>query len=152
MLNKVQLIGRLGKDPESRHFENGNMVCNFSIATSEKYKDKASGETKEKTEWHNLVLWNNVGKVAEKYLHKGDMVYVDGKIATRSWEKEGVIKYTTEIIVSDLKMLSTKRSDNSSGESREETRTRVDKQYTDQSQEPEYKASGDSSATDDLPF
>lgn len=152
MLNKVQLIGRLGKDPEVRHLESGSVVANFSLATSEKYKDKSSGETKENTEWHHIVTWNNTAKVAEKYLHKGDLVYVEGKIATRSWEKEGVTKYITEIIVFNLTMLSTKRTDNSSGESREESRARVDQQYNEREKEPEYKASSDSSATDDLPF
>lgn len=152
MLNKVQLIGRLGKDPEVRNLDNGNTVANFSMATSEKYKDKGSGETKENTTWHNIVTWNNTAKVAGKYLHKGDLVYVEGKITTRSWEKDGVTKYITEIVVFNLVMLG-RRDNSSGGESREETRARVDQQYkNDISGEPEYKPSGDTGSTDDLPF
>lgn len=150
MLNKVQLIGRLGKDPEVRNLESGNTVANFSMATSEKYKDKGSGETKEKTEWHNIVAWNNTAKIAGKYLHKGDMVYVEGKIATRSWEKEGITRYTTEIIIFNLVMLGGKKSEGSSGG--EYQGDRVQQEYNNRGREDEFKPSADSSSTDDLPF
>lgn len=108
MINRATLIGRLGKDPEFRSTNSGN-VCNFSIATTEKYKDKTSGETKEITDWHNLVLWGNLADIAAKYLHKGDLIYVEGKIRTRSWEKDGVTRYTTEVICNNMTMLNTKR-------------------------------------------
>lgn len=110
-VNKVTLIGRLGRDPEVRTIESGAQVAQFSIATSESYKDKATGEKKEITEWHSLVLWNRLADVSAKYLHKGDMVYVEGKLRTRSWDADGVKRYITEVLVNNLVMLSTKRNE-----------------------------------------
>mgnify|MGYP001214900142 CR=1 FL=1 len=110
------LVGRLGKDPEVRHLENGATVANFTMATSETYKDRTTGEKKEITEWHNIVLWRGLADVAAKYLHKGDMVYIEGKLRTRSWEKEGVTRYTTEVIGDNMTMLSTKPSGGGSPE------------------------------------
>lgn len=107
-VNKVILIGRLGKDPEVRNLDNGAVVANFSIATSESYKDRTTGEKKEITEWHNIVLWRGLAEISQKYLHKGDMVYIEGKLRTRSWEKEGVTRYTTEIVADNMNMLSPK--------------------------------------------
>src|SRR5882672_580826 len=107
-VNKVILVGRLGKDPEVRNLENGASVANFTMATSETYKDKTTGEKKEITDWHNIVLWRGLAEIAQKYLHKGDMIYVEGKLRTRSWEKDGVTRYTTEIIGDNMTMLSTK--------------------------------------------
>ena len=99
-LNKVELIGRLGKDPEVKHLTNGSAVANFSVATSEVWKDKRSGEKQEKTEWHNIVVWNEKTiEFIEKYLNKGDLVRIEGKIQTRSWEKDGEKKYATEIVI-----------------------------------------------------
>jgi len=110
MVNKVILIGNLGKDPELRQLESGVAVCTFSMATSEKYKDK-EGEKKTVTEWHNIVLWRGLAEVAGKYLKKGSKIYVEGKLATRSWEDEnGVKKYTTEIIGKEITMLDSKGS------------------------------------------
>jgi single-strand DNA-binding protein len=109
-VNKVILVGRLGKDPEVRNLENGATVANFSMATSETYKDKTTGEKKEITDWHNIVLWRGLAEIAQKYLHKGDMIYVEGKLRTRSWEKEGVTRYTTEIIGDNMTTLSTRGS------------------------------------------
>ena len=106
-VNKVILIGRLGKDPDIRYTPGGSAVANFSIATDESYKDK-NNEKQKKTEWHNLVVWgNSVDAFVKPYLHKGDLVYVEGKLQTRSWEKDGVKKYTTEINVTDIKGLVT---------------------------------------------
>lgn len=109
-VNKVILVGRLGKDPEVRNLENGAVVANFTLATSETYKDKTTGEKKEITDWHNIVLWRGLAEIAQKYLHKGDMIFVEGKLRTRSWEKDGVTRYTTEIIGDNMTMLSTKGS------------------------------------------
>lgn len=109
MLNKVQLIGRLGKDPEVRTLTTGAMVASFSIATSEHWKDKTTGEKKESTEWHNIVIWRGLAEVAQKYLHKGDLIYIEGKMTTRSWEKDGVTRYTTEIVANEMKMLGGKK-------------------------------------------
>lgn len=104
-LNKVMLIGRLGKDPEVRYMPNGEAVCNVSLATSENWKDKA-GEKQEKTEWHNLTFFRRLAEIAGEYLKKGSQVYVEGKLQTRKWEdKEGVTRYTTEVLVNELHML-----------------------------------------------
>jgi single-strand DNA-binding protein len=100
-LNKATLIGNLGRDPEQRQTGNGGSVVNLSIATSESWKDKASGERKEKTEWHRIVIFNeNLGKIAMDYLRKGSKVYLEGQIQTRKWtDKDGNEKYSTEIVV-----------------------------------------------------
>lgn len=107
MVNKVILLGNLGKDPVVRRTENGVAVATFSLATSERYKDK-DGNTQEKTEWHNIVLWRGLAEVAEKYLHKGDKVYIEGKITTRSYEQDGIKKYVTEIVADTMNMLTPK--------------------------------------------
>ena len=105
-VNKVILIGNLGKDPEVRHLENGTAVASFPIATSETYKDKTSGERISNTDWHNIVIWRGLAEVAEKYLHKGDKVYIEGKLKTRTWQdKEGATRYTTEVVADNMTML-----------------------------------------------
>jgi len=144
-VNKVILVGRLGKDPEVRNLDNGATVANFTIATSESYKDRTTGEKKEITEWHNVVLWRGLAEVAQKYLHKGDMVYIEGKLRTRSWEKEGVTRYTTEVIADNMTMLNTRGggSSNTSSDMGSRTPERA-------SSEP-YSSPADS-GTDDLPF
>lgn len=99
-VNKVILVGNLGADPEIRRLNSGDPVVNIRIATSESWRDKASGERKEKTEWHNVVIFNDqLAKVAEQYLKKGMKVYVEGQLQTRKWEKDGVERYTTEIVL-----------------------------------------------------
>ena len=111
-VNKVILVGNLGKDPEIRHLDNGIAVANFSLATTESYTNK-QGERVNQTEWHNIVLWRGLADVAEKYLKKGNSIYVEGKINTRKWEdKEGVTRYSTDIIADKMTMLGSK-SDNS---------------------------------------
>lgn len=114
-VNKVIIVGRLGKDPEVRHLESGASVANFPVATSEVYKDRNTGERKEQTEWHNVVLWRGLAEIAEKYLNKGDMVYIEGKLRTRSWEKDGVTRYTTEIVGDNMTMLSPKGTSEGGG-------------------------------------
>jgi single-strand DNA-binding protein len=105
-VNKVILIGNLGKDPEVRHLENGACVANFSIATSENYKDRKTGEKVSQTEWHNIVAWRGLAEITEKYLKKGDKVYIEGKLKTRTWQdQDGNNRYTTEVITDNLTML-----------------------------------------------
>jgi single-strand DNA-binding protein len=118
MLNKVTLIGRLGKDPEVRHFDNNSSVCNFSIATSEMYNDK-DGNRVEQTEWHNIAIWRKgLVDVAEKFLKKGSLIYTEGKLRTRSWDdQDGNKKYTTEIVVDNFKMLDKKEGSSTSSPS-----------------------------------
>lgn len=106
-VNKVILIGNLGKDPEVRHLENGAVVANFPIATSESYLDKTTNERKEITDWHNIVVWRGLAEVVEKYVRKGTKVYVEGKLKTRQWQDaEGNTRYTTEVVADNLTMLS----------------------------------------------
>ena len=107
-VNKVILVGNLGKDPEVKYLDNGVAVANFSLATTETYKNK-EGERVSQTEWHNIVLWRGLAEVAEKYLQKGSNVYIEGKIKTRKWEdKEGNTRYTTEILGDNMTMLGKK--------------------------------------------
>lgn len=104
-VNKVILIGRLGKDPETRYMTNGEAVTNCTLATSENWKDK-SGEKQEKTEWHNLVFYRRLAEIAGEYLKKGSQIYAEGKLQTRKWQdKEGKDRYTTEIVVNEMTML-----------------------------------------------
>ena len=112
-INKVILVGNLGKDPEVRYLEGGTAVANFPIATSESFKDKNTGERKTITEWHNVVVWRGLAEIAEKYLKKGNQVYIEGKLKTRQWQdKEGNNRYTTEVVADNLQMLG-KKDDNS---------------------------------------
>jgi single-strand DNA-binding protein len=105
-VNKVILVGHLGKDPEVRYMPSGNAVCNVTLATSDSWKDKQSGEQKERTEWHNLVFYSRLAEIAGEYLRKGSQVYVEGRLQTRKWQdKSGNDRYTTEIIVNDMQML-----------------------------------------------
>ena len=109
MLNKVQLIGRVGKDPEVTQLDSGVTVANFSLATTEKYK--RDGETREVTEWHNIVVWRGLAEVVEKYVNKGDLLFLEGKMKTRSWEQDGHKRYITEVYADSMKMLGGKKSD-----------------------------------------
>lgn len=105
MVNKVTLIGNLGKDPEIRHLEGGTTVGKFSLATNENYRDK-NGEWQTQTEWHDIVVWRHLAERAAKDLHKGSMVYIEGKITHRKWQdKEGQDHYSTEIVASNLRLL-----------------------------------------------
>jgi len=108
-LNKVMLIGNLGKDPELRHTPAGTAVATFSIATSERFKSKQTNEWEEKTEWHNIVLWSKLAETAGQYLAKGKTVYIEGRLQTRKWQdRDGNTRYTTEIVGDTMKMLSPK--------------------------------------------
>jgi single-strand DNA-binding protein len=111
MLNKVMLIGNVGKDPEIRHLENGTAVATVTLATTERYKDR-NGENKEQTEWHTIVLWRGLADVAERFVKKGSQIYIEGKIRSRSWEDQnGQKRYTTEIVADNMQLLG-RRSDN----------------------------------------
>jgi single-strand DNA-binding protein len=104
-INKVILVGNLGNDPEVRYMPNGNAVANISLATSDSWKDKTSGEQQEKTEWHRVVFFNRLAEIVEQYVKKGSKLYVEGRLQTRSWEQEGVKRYSTEIVASEMQML-----------------------------------------------
>lgn len=104
-INKVILIGNLGRDPETRYMQNGNAVTNFSVATSETWRDKTSGDNQERTEWHNVVCFAKLGEIAGEYLKKGSKVFIEGSLRTNSWEADGQKKYKTEVIAKDMQML-----------------------------------------------
>ncbi len=105
-INKVIIVGNLGKDPEVRYMPSGGAVANLTIATSESWKDKATGEQKEQTEWHRVVMFGRLGEIAGEYLKKGSQVYLEGKLQTRKWQdKDGQDKYTTEIVANEMQML-----------------------------------------------
>jgi single-strand DNA-binding protein len=143
-VNKVILVGRLGKDPEVRNLDNGATVANFTIATSESYKDRTTGEKKEITEWHNIVLWRGLAEIAQKYVRKGDLIYIEGKLRTRSWEKDGVTRYTTEVVADNMTMLGS-RGGGSASSSDMGSRT------TERAATESYSTPADS-GSDDLPF
>lgn len=138
-VNKAIILGRVGKDPEIKSFQNGGSIANFSVATTEKWKDKTTGETKEKTDWHNISCNNpNLVNVIQSYVHKGDKIYLEGKNRTRSWEKDGKTNYITEIIVDSIVLIQDKRGDYSGSQ-------------------PSYAPSSEpiaapGTASDDLPF
>jgi len=140
-VNKVILLGNLGKDPEVRHLESGRSVASFSIATSETYKNK-NGEKVTNTEWHNVVLWTPLAEIAEKYLKKGNQVYIEGKLTSRSYDdKEGNKKYITEVVGQTLQLLGSKSGDSSNEGGGSYTKETVDQTVAE--------AEG---GIDDLPF
>jgi len=115
-INKVILVGNLGKDPEVRYMPNGNAVANITLATTESWKDKQTGETQEKTEWHRVVLFRRLGEIAGEYLKKGSQVYIEGKLQTRKWQDNtGNDRYTTEIIANEMQMLGGRGGGGSAG-------------------------------------
>jgi len=150
-INKVILVGNLGKDPEVRYLEGGTAVANFPIATSETYKDRNSGERKTTTEWHNIVLWRGLAEIAEKYLKKGAQVYIEGKLQTRQWQdKDGNNRYTTEIVGNNLQMLGRKDDSNSNSPSNAPTQKTPTEAPIETPSTPGIdKSSGE---VDDLPF
>jgi single-strand DNA-binding protein len=120
-VNKVILVGNAGNDPEFRVMPNGNGVANVSLATSETWKDKTTGDQQEKTEWHRVIFFNRLAEIVEQYIKKGSKLYIEGRLQTRSWEQDGVKRYTTEIVASEMQMLDSRgganAGDNSFGQS-----------------------------------
>jgi single-strand DNA-binding protein len=106
MINKVILVGRLGRDPETRYTSSGQAVCNFTMATDENFKSR-SGERQQRTEWHRIVMWGKLAEIAQQYLKKGQLVYVEGRLQTRQWDdkRDGSKKQTTEVVANSMKML-----------------------------------------------
>ena len=146
-VNKVILVGNLGKDPEIRHLENGATVANFSIATSENYKDRKTGEKVSQTEWHNIVAWRGLAEIAEKYLKKGQKVYIEGKLKTRTWQdQDGNNRYSTEVITDNLTMLGSGNQNESKNNFVDNSANQVSE---NKNSEKEFSAPSDE---DDLPF
>lgn len=115
MINKVILVGRLGRDPESKFTGSGQQVCNFSMATDESYKDR-NGEKQKKSEWHKIVVWGKQAEIAQQFLVKGVLLYLEGKIQSREWEKDGVKKTSYEIVATSFRMLEKKEASPESGQ------------------------------------
>lgn len=135
-VNKVILIGSLGQDPEVRYMPQGGAVANLSVATNERYKDKNTGEAKEVTEWHRVVIYQRLAEIAGEYLRKGSKVYIEGKLKTRKWQdKDGIERYTTEIVANELQML----DGNNSGNAGQSTTSQPSKP---QQQRPAQQAGG----------
>lgn len=135
-VNKVILVGNLGKDPEIRMLESGTKVATFSMATTEKFKDKVTGEQRSQTDWHNIVMWRNMAELAEKYLRKGMQIYLEGKLRTRSWQdKDGNNRYTTEVVAESMVMMSRGGDGNASANMNDSSPSDID-----------------NSSMDDLPF
>lgn len=152
-VNKVILVGNLGRDPEVRHLENGAVVSSFPIATSETYKDRNTGERREQTEWHNIVLWRGLAEIAEKYLRKGDQVYIEGKLRTRSWEKDGITRYTTEVVGDNMTMLGSRSAGGNSGGMGPESQMQPASTSTStQGGSSSINSPVEEDITDDLPF
>jgi len=107
-VNKVILVGNVGTDPEIKQMPNGNAVANLSLATSDSWKDKNSGEQQERTEWHRVVFFNRLAEIVAQYVNKGSKLYLEGKLQTRNWEQDGITKYSTEIVANEMQMLDSK--------------------------------------------
>lgn len=150
-VNKVILVGNLGSDPEIRRTQSGDAVAQFSIATSESWKDKNTGEKQERTEWHRIVLWRKLAEIAEKYLHKGSKIYLEGKLQTRKWQDQnGQDRYTTEVIGDSFQMLDGKPS----GDGQQQQRGNDDRARNHASQQMQAPAGsgGPAGFDDDIPF
>lgn len=155
-LNKVLLIGNAGKDPEIRHLESGVATASFSLATTERFKDRNTGEYRDQTEWHNIVCWRNQAEFAEKYIRKGTQLFVEGRLRTRSYsDRDGNVKYTTEIVVDNIQLLG-RKSDNPANQAsaaapapRQQPSPREFVPPANNSAQPEFQDDG---IGDDLPF
>ena len=151
-LNKVMLIGNLGADPEVRSFQNGGKVCNLRIATSETWKDRNTGERQERTEWHNVAIFSEgLVNVCENYLRKGSKVFIEGKLQTRKWEKDGVDMYTTEIVALSMQMLGSKGGGGGGGGHHEEGGGGASRPPA-REQAPASQPDPDPDEDDDIPF
>ena len=154
-VNKVILMGNLGRDPEVRFMPNGDAVCNFSIATTDSWKDKA-GERQEKTEWHNIVMYRRLAEIAVEYLKKGRPVYLEGRLQTRKWQtKEGQDRYTTEVIADSMQMLGGRDgapAQESQSSSQPEARDEFDQTPSRNNQSGSSNSSSFDEFEDDIPF
>ena len=130
-VNKVILVGNAGNDPEFRVMPNGNGVANLSIATSESWKDKNTGEKQEKTEWHRVIFFNKQAEIINQYVNKGSKIYVEGRLQTRSWEQDGVKRYTTEIVASEFQFLDSKGDSNQQSQGGQQAALKPDDGFSD---------------------
>ncbi len=147
-INKVILVGNVGQDPETRYMPNGNAVTNLSLATSETWKDKNTGEQQERTEWHRVTFYQRLAEIVAEYVKKGSKLYVEGRLQTRSWEQDGVKKYATDIIANEMQMLDSRGSSGDSYSPSQSQSAPPPKNETPAQQAPADMDSFD----DDIPF
>jgi single-strand DNA-binding protein len=145
-VNKVILVGNLGIDPEIKNFDSGTVLARLSIATTETYRDR-DGNRQDRTEWHKVVLWQRLAEVAEKYLKKGDQIYIEGSLRTRSYEKDGVTKYVTEVVGNNMTMLGSRGG--GSGQQQQQSSEKQTGMESSKVNEPDNDAPD---PEDDLPF
>lgn len=157
-VNKVILVGNVGNEPDARYMPNGDAVCNFSLATSESWKDRTSGEKKEITEWHRIVCYRKLADIVAQYVKKGGQLYIEGRLKTRKWtDKEGVEKYTTEIEMTEMKMLGARQPDNNDRQwkppaARDQSAMANNRPQQQQQQHQRQPQVEDYSQLDDIPF
>ena len=151
-VNKVILVGNVGNDPEVRYMPNGNAVANISIATSDSWKDRNTGEQQERTEWHRVVFFNRLAEIVEQYVKKGTKLYLEGRLQTRSYEQDGVKKYSTEIVANEMQMLDSRGATGSSQEFGDQSNAPTSPPQ-DSAQNSEQQASANfDNFDDDIPF
>ena len=151
-VNKVILVGNVGNDPEVRYMPNGNAVANISIATSDSWKDRNTGEQQERTEWHRVVFFNRLAEIVEQYVKKGTKLYLEGRLQTRSYEQDGVKKYSTEIVANEMQMLDSRGATGSNQEFGDQSNpTTSPPQDSAQNSEQQASANFDN-FDDDIPF
>lgn len=149
-INKVILVGNVGQDPETRYMPNGNAVTNLSLATSETWKDKNTGEQQERTEWHRVTFYQRLAEIVAEYVKKGSKLYVEGRLQTRSWEQDGVKKYATDIIANEMQMLDSRGS---SGDNYAPSPSQSQSAPPPKNETPTQQAPADmDSFDDDIPF
>ena len=156
-VNKVIIVGNLGRDPEVRYTPNGAAICNVSVATTRSWKNKESGDKSEETEWHRVVFYDKLAEIAGEYLKKGRSVYVEGRLKTRKWQdKDGVEKYTTEIVATDMQMLGSREGMGGGAQSEDgggyERAAPAARPAAAAANRPAAKSSGFSDMDDDIPF
>ncbi|MFT5451278.1 MAG: single-strand DNA-binding protein [Enterobacterales bacterium] len=152
-VNKVILVGNLGQDPDVKYMPNGDAVVNVTLATSETWKDKATGENREKAEWHRVVMFRRLGEIAGEYLRKGSKVYIEGKLQTRKWQgQDGTDRYTTEIVANEMQMLDSKGGKDSGGAAPNYSKPTAAPKPAPAAAPQNQAAPVDSSFDDDIPF
>ncbi|MBT8048963.1 MAG: single-stranded DNA-binding protein [Xanthomonadales bacterium] len=152
-INKVILVGNLGADPETRYTASGAAITNINIATSESWRDKQTGETQERTEWHRVVFFSRLAEIAGEYLRKGSQVYVEGSLRTRKWQgQDGQDRYTTEIVANEMQMLGSRGGEAGQRPAGGGFRDKQQAQKSESQAKPEPAAAEDNFAEDDIPF
>jgi len=150
-VNKVILVGNVGGDPETKAMPSGSMVTNITVATSESWKDKQTGQAQERTEWHRVVFFNRLAEIVNEYVKKGSKVYIEGSLRTRSWEQEGVKRYSTEIVASEMQMLDSRQGGQQQAP---QQRQQAPQQQAQNQQQARQAVEGgfDDGFDDDIPF